>query len=79
MTVRWEVSPRLERLAIPASVRSLIFCASTFAKDEGKGCQSVVPSHRVLCLGTFGTCLIEPKTPFYSRFEVFALVLLGRP
>jgi hypothetical protein len=49
-----QVSPRLGRLAIPASVWSLIFCASTFAKAESRAANSVVPSHRVLWLGTLG-------------------------
>jgi integration host factor subunit alpha len=47
-----QVSPRLGRRAIPASVLSLIFCASPSAKPK-QGGPTVVPSDRVLWLGTF--------------------------
>jgi len=31
-----QVSPRLGRLAIPALMRSLVFCASTFAEERAE-------------------------------------------
>jgi hypothetical protein len=49
-----QASPRLGRLAIPASVRSLVFCASPSPGDESRAASRVVPSHGVLWLGTLG-------------------------
>ena len=57
----------------PASVRSLIFWASTFAKDESREAEGC-PKPRCPTARDFGTRLIEPKTAFYRRFEVLALV-----
>ena len=64
---------------IPAFVLSLIFCASTFANDERRGAQGL--SQPTVCpmARDIGTCLIEPKTPFYRRFDLLALALPNRP
>jgi hypothetical protein len=73
-----QASPRLGRLAIPASVRSLVFCAPPWPRTK-EGWPQGCPKHGCPMDWDFGTPLIEPKTPFYSRFEVLALVLPNRP
>ena len=54
------------------------FSALHLGHGRRKGGHRVVPSHGVLWLGTLGHALIEPKTPFYSRFDLLALVLPNR-
>jgi hypothetical protein len=58
-------------------VRSLIL-RHDHRKNESRGGQQSCPNPGSYALGTLGTRLIEPKTPFYRRFALLAFILLDR-
>ena len=71
-----QASPRFGRLAMRASVRSLVF-GSLWPRTK-RAATGLSQAHGVLWLGTLGHPLIESKTPFHGRFEVPALFLPNR-
>ena len=48
-------------------------------RDERRAASRVVPSRRVLWLGTLGHRKLSRKRAFYRRFDLLALALPNRP